>query len=472
MVFSSIPFLFFFLPLFFLLYYLVPFRVKNYVLLVFSLLFYAWGEPIYILLMILSSVIDYSIGRWMDYCDRVPWKRKCLLCASIFANLSILGFFKYADFFVETVNQIAHTSFPVLNLPLPIGVSFFTFQTMSYSIDLYRREVKVEKNFFTFMTYVTMFPQLIAGPIVRFSTVNGELHKRVIDFKGFYQGSFRFLQGVLKKVLLANQMGALWNMIQGQPYGEISVLTAWLGAVAFTLQLYFDFSAYSDMAIGMGEMMGFHFLENFNYPLCAKSVTEFWRRWHISLSTWFRDYVYIPLGGNRKGTIKQIRNILIVWFLTGMWHGASWNYILWGVYYGILLILEKFVWGKAWERLPKFLRHICTFLIVVIGFTVFVFEDLGALGRYAQQMTGFAGNGLFGTEFFYYFQNYGVLFLSCMVLAMPFYPWLIKRIKRMRRSMTAKLMRSCFVLGYVVFFVLAVAFLVSDTYNPFLYFRF
>lgn len=472
MVFSSIPFLFFFLPLFFLLYYLVPFRVKNYVLLVFSFLFYAWGEPIYILLMILSSIIDYSIGRLMDYYDRVPWKRTCLLCASIFANLSILGFFKYADFFVETINQIAHTSFPTLKLPLPIGISFFTFQTMSYSIDLYRREVKVEKNFFTFMTYVTMFPQLIAGPIVRFSTVNKELHYRIIDFKGFYQGSFRFLQGIIKKVLLANQMGALWSAIRDQPYGEISVVTAWFGAVAFTLQLYFDFSAYSDMAIGMGEMMGFHYLENFNYPLCAKSVTEFWRRWHISLSTWFRDYVYIPLGGNRKGIVKQIRNIMIVWFLTGMWHGASWNYILWGVYYGILLILEKFVWGNGLKKLPKFLQHSYTFLIVVVGFTVFVFEDWGALGRYAKQMIGLAGNKVVGAEFLYHIRNYGVLFLSCMLLAMPFYPWLIKHIKKMRRSIGGRVMRACFVLGYAGLFVLVVAFLVSDTYNPFLYFRF
>ena len=472
MVFSSIPFLFFFLPLFFLLYYLVPFRVKNYILLVFSLVFYAWVEPIYIFLMVLSSVIDYTIGRLMNYYDRVPWKRTCLLCTSILANLSILGFFKYADFFIETINSIAHLSIPALHLPLPIGISFFTFQTMSYSIDLYRREVKVEKNFFTFMTYVSMFPQLIAGPIVRFSTVNQELHHRSVGFKGFYRGSFRFLQGLIKKVLLANQMGALWNTIQGQPYGEISVVTAWFGAVAFTLQLYFDFSAYSDMAIGMGEMMGFHYLENFNYPLFAKSVTEFWRRWHISLSTWFRDYVYIPLGGNRKGIGRQICNIAVVWFLTGMWHGASWNYILWGVYYGILLILEKFVWGKAFQKLPGILQHIYTFFIVVVGFTVFVFEDWGELGLYIKQMIGAAGNHLVGTEFLYHFRNYGVLFLSCMVLAMPFYPWVMKRVVRIKQNWIGKMIKGGFVLGYVVCFILAVAFLVSDTYNPFLYFRF
>lgn len=472
MVFSSIPFLFFFLPVFFILYYIVPFRLKNYVLLFFSLVFYAWGEPVYILLMVLSSVIDYSIGRLMGYYDKVPWKRTCLLCASIFANLSILGFFKYADFFVETINAVAHISIPTLNLPLPIGISFFTFQTMSYSIDLYRREVKVEKNFFTFMTYVSMFPQLIAGPIVRFRTVNTELHNRVIDHRNFYQGSFRFLQGLLKKVLLANNMGVLWNMIQGQPYGENSVLTAWFGTTAFTLQLYFDFSAYSDMAIGMGQMMGFHYLENFTYPLCAKSVTEFWRRWHISLSTWFRDYVYIPLGGNRKGVVKQIRNIAIVWFLTGMWHGASWNYIAWGIYYGILLILEKFVWGRALEKLPGIIRHIYAFGIVVIGFTIFVFEDWSALGLYAKQMLGLAGNQLVGTEFLYYFRNYGLLFLACMVLAMPVYPWLVSKKRQIKASAFGWLIETLFALCYLLLFVIAIAYLVSDTYNPFLYFRF
>jgi len=478
MVFSSIPFLFFFLPVFFLLYYIVPFRAKNGVLLLFSLIFYAWGEPIYILLMVLSSVIDYTIGRLMDHYDKTPWKRTVLLCASIFANLSILGFFKYADFFLETVNRICHTSIPLLKLPLPIGISFFTFQTMSYSIDLYCRKIKVEKNFFTFMTYVSMFPQLIAGPIVRFSTVNEELHGRRIHWKGFYEGGFRFLQGLLKKVLLANQMGALWKVIQEQPYGEISVLTAWFGAITFTLQLYFDFSAYSDMAIGMGRMMGFHFLENFEYPLCAKSVTEFWRRWHISLSSWFRDYVYIPLGGNRKGVEKQIRNIAIVWFLTGMWHGASWNYIVWGVYYGILLIMEKFVWGQALKKLPRFIQHVYAFFIVVVGFTIFVFEDWGALGRYLMQMLGVAGNGLIGTEFLYYFRNYGLLFLFCMALAMPLYPWILKKIKEWKKKgwfhemIFGSVIKGVTVVFYLTFFMIAVAYLVSDTYNPFLYFRF
>lgn len=472
MVFSSIPFLFFFLPAFLLLYYIVPFRAKNYVLLIFSLIFYAWGEPIYILLMILSSVIDYCIGRLMERFGEVSWRRKCFLVLSIVANLSILGFFKYADFFIETCNALVHTSFTPWNLPLPIGISFFTFQTMSYSMDLYRREVKTERNFFCFMTYVSMFPQLIAGPIVRFSTVNEELHNRVIDRQGFYEGGFRFLQGLLKKVLLANNMGALWNIIQNLPYGEASVATAWLGAIAFTLQLYFDFSAYSDMAIGMGRMMGFHYLENFNYPLSAISVTDFWRRWHISLSTWFRDYVYIPLGGNRKGAVKHICNIAIVWFLTGMWHGASWNYILWGAYYGVLLILEKYVWGEKLKKLPGWLQHSYTLLIVVVGFTVFVFEDWGALGRYFSQMVGLAQNTWIGTETLYYIHNYGILLLLCLILAMPVYPKLSRTVTQWLETRNGWGLRLLIVTGYVGLFFVAVAYLVSDTYNPFLYFRF
>lgn len=472
MVFSSIPFLFFFLPIFFVLYYLVPFRQKNIVLLLFSLVFYAWGEPVYITLMVLSSVIDYSIGRAMHYYDKVQWKRTCLLCASVFANLFILGFFKYADFFIETINAVAHTSFQTRNLPLPIGISFFTFQTMSYSIDLYRREVRVEKNFFRFMTYVSMFPQLIAGPIVRFSTVQEELCERVIDKQSFYQGGVRFLQGILKKVLLANNMGSLWNTIQGQPYGEISVASAWLGAIAFTLQLYFDFSAYSDMAIGMGKMMGFHYLENFNYPLYAKSVTEFWRRWHISLSSWFRDYIYIPLGGNRKGVAKQIRNIAIVWFLTGMWHGASWNYIAWGVYYGVLLILEKFVWGHALKKLPRLLQHFYAFFIVIIGFTIFVFEDGNALWLYINQMIGQSGNYWIGEEFFYYIINYGILLIVCLVLAMPVYPWIEKKVEAVQNQTISNVWNLTTFVCYIGLFLVAVAYLVGDTYNPFLYFRF
>lgn len=294
--------------------------------------------------------------------------RRLFLVCSVTVNLSVLAFFKYADFLIGTFNGIFSASIKPLGLGLPVGISFFTFQTMSYSIDLYRRKVPMERNYLDYLTYVSMFPQLVAGPIVRYSVVNEELRHREIKKEEVTEGLFRFMQGLFKKVLIANQAGALWEEIRALEAGSASVATAWLGALAFTLQLYFDFSAYSDMAIGMGRMLGFRFPENFNYPLSSVSVTDFWRRWHISLSSWFRDYVYIPLGGNRKGTLRHLRNMLIVWFLTGLWHGAAWNFVLWGLYYGVLLVLEKYVWGKALERLPKIFGHFYAVLIVVVGF--------------------------------------------------------------------------------------------------------
>ena len=412
----------------------MPKRWKNYILLLFSLVFYAWGEPVYILLMIFASAVDYGNGLLMTKFGDTKKKRKIFLLFSVFINLSMLGFFKYADFFIETINQIGNLSIKPLGLGLPIGISFFTFQTMSYSIDLYKKEVEVEKNYFTYLTYVSMFPQLIAGPIVRFSTVREELHHREITRDGFSDGLLRFMQGLFKKVLIANNMGALWENIRGLSYGTISVTTAWLGAISFTLQLYFDFSAYSDMAIGMGKMLGFHYLENFNYPLIAKSVTDFWRRWHISLSTWFRDYIYIPLGGNRVGIGKHLRNIAVVWFLTGLWHGAAWNFILWGVYYGILLTLEKYVWGKKLAKLPAFFQHIYAIWIVVFGFTIFVFDDMGKLGEYLTFLFGIAKNPIFGTEILYYLMNYGVLLIVAVLLSAPIYPWLQKKIEQDRKS--------------------------------------
>lgn len=471
MVFSSIPFLFFFFPVFLALYYRVPGKLKNYVLLLFSLVFYAWGEPVYILLMLFASFVDYMNGLLMTRYGEVKSRRRIFLWISVCINLSVLGFFKYADFLVRTFNQIAGSSFKEPGIALPIGISFFTFQTMSYSIDLYRREVKPEKNYLTYLTYVSMFPQLIAGPIVRFSTVQRELHKRVIGRKGFYNGSVRFLQGLFKKVLIANNVGALWELIRALPGQEVSVATAWLGAAAFTLQLYFDFSAYSDMAIGMGRMLGFRYLENFNYPLYATSVTDFWRRWHISLSTWFRDYIYIPLGGNRRGVWRHLRNIAVVWFLTGLWHGAAWNFILWGLYYGLLLALEKYVWGRYLEKLPRFFEHLYTILIVVFGFTIFVFDDMTMLGAYLGLMVKTPGHSLLGGEFWYYLRGNGVLLTCAAILAMPVYPWLQKRLKRLKGNALKAAAGVC-AAAYIMLFVLTVAYLVGDTYNPFLYFRF
>ncbi len=483
MVFSSIPFLFFFLPLCFLLYYAVPYgnrvpnRWKNGVLLVFSLIFYAWGEPVYLLLMLFATLVDYTGGRLMSRFGTSAGRRKaCLVCA-LAINLSMLAFFKYADFFIGTVNGVFGTSIQPLGLGLPVGISFFTFQTMSYSIDLYKGEVPEERNYLTYLTYVSMFPQLVAGPIVRYAKVNEELHGRRIVWEEVQEGVLRFMQGLFKKVQSANQIGALWEEIRLLEAGQASVATAWLGAAAFTLQLYFDFSAYSDMAIGMGWMLGFHFLENFNYPLYAVSVTDFWRRWHISLSTWFRDYIYIPLGGNRAGVAKHLRNMFVVWFLTGLWHGAAWNFVLWGLYYGVLLTLEKYVWGKALESLPKPVRHFYAVVIVVVGFVVFVFDDMGALGLYLKSMVKGTGNTLWGWECLWYLKNYGVVLAAGAVLAFPVYPWLKKRLaeagKGGRFGSPLRLAVSCMALGgYVALFLAATAFLVNDTYNPFLYFRF
>ena len=471
MVFSSIPFLFFFLPLCLLLYYAVPFSMKNGILLVFSLIFYAWGEPIYILLMLFATLVDYTNGLLMERFGTTKITRTLFLCSSIVVNLSVLAFFKYADFLIITMNGLFGTKFSPLGLGLPVGISFFTFQTMSYIIDLYRKEVETEHNYFTYLTYVSMFPQLVAGPIVRFSDINAELHKRTLLRSEIEAGLLRFMQGLFKKVLIANQVGALWEELRIIEASQISVTMAWIGAVCFTLQLYFDFSAYSDMAIGMGWMLGFHFNENFNYPLSSISVTDFWRRWHISLSTWFRDYVYIPLGGNRKGVLKQLRNMAVVWFLTGLWHGAAWNFVLWGIYYGILLAFEKFVWGKGLAKLPKLVQHLYAILIVVFGFVIFTFDDMAALRTYLTSMLGMAGNPLFGTEVFWYLGNYGVVLIASCILAFPVYPWLKAKISCMGTAVTT-ITSALSMLGYMALFLLATAYLVNDTYNPFLYFRF
>lgn len=477
MVFSSIPFLFFFLPLCLILYYAAPrtthagYMWKNVVLLLFSLIFYAWGEPVYILLMFFATAVDYCNGRLMERFGTTQKKRRLFLVCSLTVNLSVLAFFKYADFLIATLNGLFSMSMKPLGLGLPVGISFFTFQTMSYSIDLYRKQVPMEKSYLNYLTYVSMFPQLVAGPIVRYSVVNEELKERRMERGEVQEGLFRFMQGLFKKVLIANQAGALWEEIRALEAGHVSVATAWLGALAFTLQLYFDFSAYSDMAIGMGRMLGFHFPENFNYPLFAVSVTDFWRRWHISLSTWFRDYVYIPLGGNRKGTARHLRNMLIVWFLTGLWHGAAWNFVLWGLYYGALLALEKYVWGKKLKALPRAFGHIYALLIVVVGFVIFVFDDMGELGIYFCSMVGCAGNRLWGKECLWYLQNYRAVLLAAVILAFPIYPWMKKKVGRMgdggKTAVSIMAMA-----GYVLLFFVTVAFLVNDTYNPFLYFRF
>ncbi|MDE6950827.1 MAG: MBOAT family protein [Lachnospiraceae bacterium] len=476
MVFSCIPFIFFFLPLCLILYYALPssknnFSLKNGVLLVFSLVFYAWGEPRYILLMLFSTLLDYTNGRLMERFGTTKGRRRFFLCCSVCINLLLLSFFKYADFIISLFNGAFGTEIAALGIHLPIGISFYTFQTMSYIIDLYRGEVKAERSYSAYLTYVSMFPQLVAGPIVRFSDISEQLHDRKITAEDMEKGLLRFMTGLFKKVLLANQVGALWEEIRLLGAGDISVATAWLGAVCFTLQLYLDFSAYSDMAIGMGRMLGFSYHENFRYPLTAVSVTDFWRRWHISLSTWFRDYVYIPLGGNRRGAARHLFNIAVVWFLTGLWHGASSNFILWGVYYGVLLALEKYVWGKRLERLPEWIRHIYALFIVVFGFVIFAITDMRELRQYVRSLFSFASSSIVDGRFLWYLRNYApVIALACIV-SMPVYPWISKKLLGLSGK-KGKAVSIVAGVGVAALFLLSTAYMVSDTYNPFLYFRF
>ncbi|SDB34777.1 MBOAT family protein [Butyrivibrio sp. INlla16] len=469
MVFSSLTFLFFFLPAFLILYYVIPGRAKNFVLLIFSLLFYAWGEPIYILLMLFSSFVDYTDGRLQErFASSLVKKRVCLVIA-LLINFSLLGYFKYADFSVGIWNALTPFDVKLPGVALPVGISFYTFQTVSYSIDVYKGRIKAEKNYLDYLTYVSMFPQLIAGPIVRFSTVQQEIHSREISESGFVSGMKRFILGLLRKVLIANQIGALWDTIRVAD--GISIVTAWLGLLCFTLQLYYDFSAYSDMAIGLGQMLGFHFPENFIYPLSSVSVTDFWRRWHVSLSTWFRDYVYIPLGGNRVGMVKHFRNIFVVWFLTGLWHGASWNFVLWGLYHGTLLTLEKFIWGKWLKKLPMALQHLYAIIIVIFGFGIFTFDNLSEMGTYFVKLIGIPGNPLFGTEFWWYTGNYLPVLLAAIVLSFPVYPAFVKKVEGAGTT-AVNVVKTVGTVLMAGLFILAISSLVKDTYNPFLYFRF
>lgn len=470
MVFSSFVFLSFFLPVVLILYYLCPARGRNLVLLVASLFFYAWGEPKYVCIMLFSTVFDYTNGRLIARWKELGHERaaKAALIVDLCGNLAILGFFKYTDFAIGTVNSLTGAGISLLHIALPIGISFYTFQTMSYTIDVYRGVVPAQKNILNFATYVVLFPQLIAGPIVQYKTIAGELDKRRVGIEDFSEGAFRFVVGLAKKVLLANQIGALYTDIADNV--SISVATAWLGAIAFSFQIYFDFSGYSDMAIGLGRMFGFHFLENFQYPYISKTITEFWRRWHISLSSWFREYVYIPLGGNRRGLAVQIRNILIVWFLTGLWHGASWNFVLWGLYYGLILTLEKLFLLKGLNRLPAWIGHIYSLILIVIGWTIFAQTDFASLGAYLKAMFGI-GNSVADGDFLYYLSCNAVLLVLLVACSVCWKPLLERWAlwNRFRESGKYDFVRA---LVMVVLFMVSVAFLVGDSYNPFLYFRF
>ena len=471
MIFSSLLFLFRFLPAVLLLYYISPRPARNGVLLLVSLIFYAWGEPIYVLLMLASILSSWLGGLLVDRFRKRGQERKAklsLVC-SVGFGLALLGFFKYTDFLLNSINQVTGLNISLLNLALPIGISFYTFQTISYIIDVYRQTARVQKNIISYGAYVTMFPQLIAGPIVQYKTIDEQLRNRKESGEEFAEGVNRFVIGLGKKVLLANNAGALWDTIRSISSGNLPAVTAWLGLAAYTFQIYFDFSAYSDMAIGLGHMFGFRFLENFNYPYLSKSITEFWRRWHISLGTWFREYVYIPLGGNRKGTARLICNTMIVWLLTGIWHGADWNFLIWGLYYGILLLIEKLFLKKYLERLPGWLQHVYCMFFVMLGWFIFVFDQSG-FGYLKAMFTG-AGAGLFNRETIYLFYNYGVLLIA-LILGSTMLPGKLagKLLERLEEhDWVCILLRGIF---YVAIFLLSIAYLVDASYNPFLYFRF
>ena len=478
MVFSSFVFLLVFLPLVLLLYYICPGRVRNLLLLIASLIFYAWGEPVYVLIMVFSIFFDYVNGRLIErFKNRnSPWKAKAALVIDLCGNLAILGFFKYADFFIGNLNTITGAGISLLHIALPIGISFYTFQTMSYTIDVYRGVVPAQNNILTFATYVTLFPQLIAGPIVQYKTVEKELTERKVTLRDFSEGAFRFSVGLATKVLLATQIGSLWDTISR--LNQMSVATAWLGAVAYTFQIYFDFSGYSDMAIGLGRMFGFHFLENFNFPYMSKTITEFWRRWHISLSSWFREYVYIPLGGNRKGLARQLINIMIVWMLTGLWHGANWNFVLWGMYYGVLLMIEKLFLLKWLEKLPDWVGHIYTLFLVVIGWTIFAQTNLQQLGAYLKTMFGIGQAVFVDSDFLYFASTNAVLLAALVICSIDFCAFRNRRLPEKERSTVYEAVeksKGWTIVKPVIMLVLLVvsfAFLVGDSYNPFLYFRF
>lgn len=473
MIFSSLLFLFRFLPAVLIVYYIVPPALRNLVLLLFSLLFYAWGEPVYIILMIVSILVSYTGGIIVDSQKKRGNQAaaKIALIISSVISLSLLGFFKYADFAIGTVNSLTGMDFELLHLALPIGISFYTFQTMSYTIDVYRGEAQVQKNLISFGAYVTMFPQLIAGPIVTYKTIDQQLRSRKETSEQFALGIHRFMIGLGKKVLLANNAGALWNVIQGMTYDQLPVLTAWMGLAAYTFQLYFDFSAYSDMAIGLGHMFGFRFLENFNYPYISKSITEFWRRWHISLGTWFRDYVYIPLGGNRAGTLRHIRNIFVVWLLTGFWHGADWNFVVWGIYYGVLLFIEKFFLGKYLKKLPSVFQHIYCMFFVMIGWNLFVFDDMGRGLDFMRALFGGYGQGVLNQETVYLLYNNMILLVILIVGSTQLPKKIGERLCRALAGCDAAVIvvKNVF---YAAIFLLSVAWLVDASFNPFLYFRF
>lgn len=463
MVFASITFLYYFLPMFLILYFVVPKKYKNIVLLIFSIIFYFYGEPKYILLMLVEVLFSYFMTLSLE-----KNKSKSLLGVIISFHIFLLCVFKYFNFIITNINSIFDGNISLLNIVLPIGISFYTFQIISYEVDVYRGKVKASKSLIDYMTYVFLFPQLIAGPIVRYETVSKELKSRKVTLEDFSYGVNRFIIGLFKKVVIANNIGELCNILNNS--SEVSVLLYWILGISYMLQIYFDFSGYSDIAIGIGRMIGFKFPENFNYPYVADSVTDFWRRWHMTLSSWFRDYVYIPLGGNRVSTLKHIRNILVVWMLTGLWHGASWNFIIWGIYFGVILIIEKYYLNKVLEKLPRVIRNIYAMFIVMISFIIFSSDDISSALVAIKGLFSFNSLKLSNDFIIYYIRSYGVILIGGLVLCTP----LIKNvINKLRENKILNYIINIFeVIILVLVLFIITSMLIDSSYNPFLYFRF
>lgn len=468
MVFSSVIFLFFFLPLVLTLYFSVPFKFKNAILLVFSLVFYAWGEPRYVLLMIFSILINYGFGIWIDQ-ENSPHKKKAsILTLAIVINVGLLGFFKYVNFFVDIMNATLHTNLQLDPIPLPMGISFYTFHAISYLVDVYRKVEKAQRNVFRLSLYITFFPQLVAGPIIRYNAVAKQLSKRVFSSVQFAEGIKRFIIGLSKKMLLANPLGSVADTVFTTQAVDLSTGSAWLGVIAYTLQIYFDFSGYSDMAIGLAKMFGFEFAENFNYPYISKSISDFWRRWHISLGSWFRDYVYIPLGGSRVAKWKVYRNLLIVWALTGFWHGASWTFLAWGVYYGLLIALEKAGLEKLLSRL-FILNHIIVLMLVMIGWVFFRADNFTYAIDFLGAMFYSGGNDLLDAQALWLLSTNWIPLVIAIVAATPLFP------KLQQLELSGPLVTLQTVVAFIFHFWLlaeVILNLTNSTYNPFLYFRF
>ncbi len=466
MLFSSIPFLYYFLPSVLILYFLVPKKLKNTVLLISSLVFYGWGEPKYLILMVASIIIGYISGLLIEATNEKS-KKRAFMIMNVAVNICFLGFFKYSNFFIENFNAVTGLSLKLLNIALPIGISFYTFQILSYTVDVYRGTVKAQKNLISLATYITMFPQLIAGPIVRYIDVVDFLDERKLTFQKVSEGLRRFIIGLSKKVLIANALGELCTTFKASD--DKALLFYWVYAISFCLQVYFDFSGYSDMAIGLGKILGFQFIENFNYPFISKSISEFWRRWHISLGSWFRDYVYIPLGGNRVRKAKWLFNIVIVWFLTGFWHGAAWNFIVWGLYFVIFLTAEKTTVGKFVVKTPV-LNHIYTLFFIIISFVIFDAVNMSEAFSYIKAMLGFSGAPLVSVEFIYYIKEYAVVLAVGLIGATPLVKKVVIKLNETKGVKAIVGISEPIVL--VALLVLVTAYLVDGSFNPFLYFRF